>query len=389
MYRSGDLVRFNHSGELEFHGRIDQQVKIRGYRVELSEIESVILEVGAPLHGVEQAVVDKRGDRLVGWIVLAQPQSGDRGIGLRVKEACAGLLAAYMIPAAIHVIDDIPQLTSGKAMRSLLQEPTTAETAAHQLQQPPAQADQHQPGRSSLRPPTVASSAGDPTPAVASMTAEQSIVRDVFEEQLGAGTVTSVDDSFFDLGGHSLLVSRAVTQLRQHCGSISARDFYTLQGSLSKLAAKMSERHAIRSQKDTQSRLAELAELHRVRRKSRSCLQLCCADACQLMSLWIFAVFGMLHMYGVITVVAFVCESNSPLSNSPLQFRLDLSKIEPPDALPVAPPASAPTRTLTLRALNLLQTPRRTSWWCACGFSRSTLPLRSTASCWQSQPNGA
>ena len=72
---------------------------------------------------------------------------------------------------------------------------------------------------------------------------------------------------------------------------------------LSKLAAKMSEKAVISSSLDTKQRLAELAELHRVRLLSRSRLQLCCADLCQLLSLWLLAALGLLHMYGLIAVI--------------------------------------------------------------------------------------
>ena len=208
---------------------MDQQVKIRGYRVELSEIESVLLEVGAPF-GVEQAVVDVREERLVGFVVLGGSEATEKSssrdakeieIVQHIKEESALLLASYMVPAVIHVIAEIPQLTSGKAVRSSLKEPETETPARAVLV---LAADEH--NQSTV---TTGSNAGLDLPTD-NLTPEQRIVKDVFEEQLGAGTVTSVDDSFFALGGHSLLVSRAVTQLRKHCGSISARDFYSLEG---------------------------------------------------------------------------------------------------------------------------------------------------------------
>ena len=61
-------------------------VKIRGYRVELSEIESVIMEVGA--EDIQSAVVDVRGDRLVGFVVLrVKNEDGDT-----TQVGCCGLL---------------------------------------------------------------------------------------------------------------------------------------------------------------------------------------------------------------------------------------------------------------------------------------------------------
>src|SRR5436853_3538089 len=76
-YRSGDLVRWKASGELEYLGRGDGQVKVRGYRVEIGEIEAVLREEA----GVEQAVVEVRGEgveqRLVGYIVEGRGGSGE------------------------------------------------------------------------------------------------------------------------------------------------------------------------------------------------------------------------------------------------------------------------------------------------------------------------
>ena len=53
LYRTGDRVRWNEEGELEFLGRVDNQVKVRGYRIELGEIENVVQGE----EEVEQAVV--------------------------------------------------------------------------------------------------------------------------------------------------------------------------------------------------------------------------------------------------------------------------------------------------------------------------------------------
>ena len=99
MYRTGDLVRWGADGQLQYLGRADEQVKIRGYRIELGEVQAAL----AGLDGVEQAVViareDRPGDkRLVGYVTgTADPAAA--------RAALAERLPAYMVPAAVVVLD--------------------------------------------------------------------------------------------------------------------------------------------------------------------------------------------------------------------------------------------------------------------------------------------
>ncbi|WP_142245685.1 amino acid adenylation domain-containing protein, partial [Mycobacterium sp. IS-836] len=108
MYRTGDLVRWRADGQLDYVGRADEQVKIRGYRIELGEIHTALTE----LDGVQQAAVIARDDpstttRLVGYITgTADPA--------RIRTALAQRLPAYMVPAAIVVLDALPRTVNGK-----------------------------------------------------------------------------------------------------------------------------------------------------------------------------------------------------------------------------------------------------------------------------------
>ena len=112
MYRTGDLVRWAADGQLQYLGRADEQVKIRGYRIELGEVQAAL----AQLAGVGQAVViareDRPGDkRLVGYITESTTGTVDPAAA---RAALAERLPAYMVPAAVVVIDALPLTPNGK-----------------------------------------------------------------------------------------------------------------------------------------------------------------------------------------------------------------------------------------------------------------------------------
>jgi glycopeptidolipid biosynthesis protein len=169
MYRTGDVVRWSPDGQLEYLGRADEQVKIRGYRIELGEIRSAISE----LAGVEQAVViareDRPGDkRLVGYVTgTADPAA--------IRAALAERLPAYMIPAAVVVLEALPLTVNGKLDQRALPRPEYT--------------------------------SGDEYRAPSTLTEE--VLAGIYAEVLGIERV-GVDDSFFDLGGDSLSAMRLV-----------------------------------------------------------------------------------------------------------------------------------------------------------------------------------
>src|SRR5262249_13487341 len=113
-----DLVSAREDGELLFHGRRDGQVKLRGFRVELAEIEAVLIED----HAIRAAVVTltERDGRceLAAHVVAADPA---RGIARHVVlERLPARLPAYMVPAFLDVVPELPTLTSGKVDRRRL-----------------------------------------------------------------------------------------------------------------------------------------------------------------------------------------------------------------------------------------------------------------------------
>jgi amino acid adenylation domain-containing protein/non-ribosomal peptide synthase protein (TIGR01720 family) len=117
-YDTGDIVRLLDSGELEFKGRDDGQVKVNGYRVELEEVESA-LRRALDLTEVAVKVVDKgTSASLHGWVVAATVPADWR-------ERLLAVLPSWMVPTALHGVDELPLLPSGKLNRLALVVPET------------------------------------------------------------------------------------------------------------------------------------------------------------------------------------------------------------------------------------------------------------------------
>ena len=177
LYRSGDLVRRNPSGVLEFVGRSDEQVKVRGYRIELGEVEAAIGSHPDVAHALVLAEDGSAGAVLVAYVVARMGCATVDVDDLRVH--ASGVLPDYMVPSAFAVIPEIPLTVSGKLDKRAL--PMATPTA-----------------RGGYRAPTT--------------DVEQRVCA-IFSRLFGVDRV-GVDDSFFELGGHSLLAARLVAQLR-------------------------------------------------------------------------------------------------------------------------------------------------------------------------------
>jgi surfactin family lipopeptide synthetase A len=116
IYRTGDVGRWLHHGEIAFLGRKDDQVKIRGYRVELGEIERQLLQI----EGVSQAVVVARKSDDLRTFLAAFIVSGETVNDGDVREVLRTKLPEYMIPSAFIAIDEIPVTPNGKVDRKAL-----------------------------------------------------------------------------------------------------------------------------------------------------------------------------------------------------------------------------------------------------------------------------
>ena len=190
MYRAGDLVRWQADGELQFLGRADDQIKIRGIRVEPGEVEAALLALPSVDRAVVVAREDHPGDpRLVGYVVSAGDGTFDP---VAARAALAAALPEHLVPSALIPLAELPVSPNGKVDRRALPAPDYQGLSA---------------GR------------GPATPAEETLCA-------VFAEVLGVASVQA-DDGFFDLGGHSLLVSRTLARIRDAFGvEVSFREFF-------------------------------------------------------------------------------------------------------------------------------------------------------------------
>ncbi|HEX8924496.1 MAG TPA: non-ribosomal peptide synthetase [Terriglobales bacterium] len=183
IYRTGDVARFLPNGELEFLGRQDFQVKLRGHRIELGEIESAL----ESQTGVAQAAVVARqfredDARLVAYVVPKDGATVDSGA---LRSALASALPEYMVPSNIVLLERFPLTANGKIDRKALPEPATVEKPK-EIAEPP---------RNEL----------------------ESVIAQTWKLALGVDSV-GLNENFFDLGAHSLMVAEVHIQLQQQLG---------------------------------------------------------------------------------------------------------------------------------------------------------------------------
>jgi len=194
LYRTGDRGRWR-DGVVEFGGRQDGQVKLRGLRIELEEIERALADHPAVGRAVALLHTPATGEpELAAALIPAaegasfDPAALRRWLGRR--------LPAYMLPARVVVVDDIPVTANGKVDRAAL--------LAGLEDAPPDESHQdHAPRGESER-----------------------LVAQVLGQVFGR-PVTDRRVGFLEMGGHSLLAIKAVNRLAEQTGvRLAMRDFY-------------------------------------------------------------------------------------------------------------------------------------------------------------------
>ncbi len=119
LYRTGDICRWMPDGTIEFLGRQDDQVKIRGYRIQLTEIETTILELKA----VSQAAVTVSEEQEGVPALCAYVESNQENIIAELSEYLRKKLPEYMIPQYYIKMKEFPRTTSGKLDKKALPKP--------------------------------------------------------------------------------------------------------------------------------------------------------------------------------------------------------------------------------------------------------------------------
>ncbi len=184
LYKTGDLVRYLPSGDIDFLGRIDHQIKIRGFRIEMGEIEALLRQHSSVNETVVVVREDTPGDqRLVAYFV---PVDDSISVTSDLREFLRAKLPEYMVPSAFVPLKAMPLTPNGKVNRRALPAPDQAALA-----------------------PTTKFAA--PNDAI-----ETRLVQ-IWEAVLGVRPI-GVKHNFFELGGHSLVAVRLMNRIEEAFG---------------------------------------------------------------------------------------------------------------------------------------------------------------------------
>ena len=229
MYRTGDLVRWRDDGTLEFQGRRDRQVKIRGYRIEPGEIEAELCAHPAVTEAVVRVIAAERHEtrRLAAYLTTVD---GSAPGHTELRAFLGRRLPDYMVPASFTVLPALPMSHSGKIDYSALPDPPAVV------------------GESEYRPPR--------TDAERRL---EAIFNEVFDRPM-----TSVDDDFFALGGHSVLAVMLINRIQGEFGvKLSVRSIFgapTIEGLAAEVDVALAERDADDIRRRLLERLSAMPE---------------------------------------------------------------------------------------------------------------------------------
>lgn len=181
-FKTGDLARLNEQGYVEFFGRRDTQIKMRGHRIELGEVENALLGQAGIRETVVLAVQREEGLALVAFVGGAVNADVTD-----IQKKLHHLLPEYAVPQRFVILPALPRNANGKIDRILLQEQLLAESESYIA-------------------PTPALAINEDSPL-------QQILLDLWQSVLHRPV--NPQRSFFDQGGHSLLVLQLFGKMKE------------------------------------------------------------------------------------------------------------------------------------------------------------------------------
>ncbi|WP_291286915.1 non-ribosomal peptide synthetase [Flavobacterium sp.] len=190
MYDTGDMAKWLPDGTIDFLGRKDHQVKLRGYRVELGEIENAVLSFSNTITQAVVLVLQNNGlQNLVAYFIKNEAIDHET-----LKSYLKEKLPAFMVPQYFIGLDKIPLTPNGKIDRKVLEN-----LPLHQVSNANYIAPRNQ---------------------------TENTLALIWQEILGIEKV-GIEDHFFDLGGHSLMIGQVINQIYKKLeGTISYKEFF-------------------------------------------------------------------------------------------------------------------------------------------------------------------
>ncbi|MBV6325521.1 non-ribosomal peptide synthetase [Duganella violaceipulchra] len=179
LYRTGDLVRWEHDGTLAFIGRADEQLKVRGFRVEPGEIEALLSADPAVRDAVVVAAGPAEARYLAAYVVARDAGADPAALMARLRAALAAALPPHLVPGVLVPLERLPLSANGKLDKRALPPPQPGDERAHVAPATPAE-----------------------------LTLARIWCALLERQRVG------VDDDFFALGGHSLLLTRMLHAAR-------------------------------------------------------------------------------------------------------------------------------------------------------------------------------
>lgn len=191
VYKTGDLARFRNDGTLEHLGRCDDQVKIRGFRIELGEIEQVLLNYST----IQNVIVLQHENTLGQKILLTFFTATESISNHELHDYVERQLPAYMIPNEFLQVDEIPLTINGKVDRKKLIQVYESDA---------------------------------PSKEQKSETNSENVYQLVLQTwmELFHNTMIYENDSFFELGGNSLMVLPMISRLKAYFPNIQINDIF-------------------------------------------------------------------------------------------------------------------------------------------------------------------